>query len=76
MGRVPLPPLRAPLSLFEKGARWCRAYLFVLQTKALAYLFVIGLFWLEIRYVMVFCLLFVVNRPYLLIDNVIFFSFR
>ena len=45
MGREPLPPPRAPLSLFEKGARWCRAYLFVLERKALAYLFVVGLFW-------------------------------
>ena len=54
MGREPLPPPRAPLSLFEKGARWCRAYLFVLEKKALAYLFVVGLFWLEIRYVLIF----------------------
>ena len=73
MGYVPLPPPRAPLSLFEKGARWCRAYLFVLPTKALAYLLNIGLFRLEIRYVMVFCVLFVVNRPYLQIDHVLFF---
>ena len=74
MGREPLPPLRAPLSLFEKGARWCRAYLFVLERKALAYLFVVGLFWLEIRFVLIFlrCL----YRPCLLIDRVIFFSFR
>ncbi len=41
----------------------------------LAYLFVIGLFWLEIHYVMNFGLLFVVNRPYLLIDSFLFFSF-
>jgi hypothetical protein len=54
MGREPLPPPRAPLSLFEKGARWCRAYLFVLERKTLAYLFVVGLFWLEIRYVLIF----------------------
>ena len=54
MGREPLPPPRAPLSLFEKGARWCRAYLFVLERKALAYLFVVGLFWLELRYVLIF----------------------
>ena len=50
MGREPLPPPRAPLSLFEKGARCCGAYLFVLDIKALAYLFVVGLFWL--KYVM------------------------
>ena len=54
MGREPLPPPRAPLSLFEKGARWCRAYLFVLERKALAYLFVVGLFWLKVRYVLIF----------------------
>ncbi len=54
MGREPLPPPRAPLSLFEKGARCCRASLFVLERKALAYLFVVGLFWLEIRYVLIF----------------------
>jgi hypothetical protein len=53
MGYVPLPPPRAPLSLFEKGARWCRAYLFVLPTKALAYLLNIGLFRLEICYVLI-----------------------
>jgi hypothetical protein len=44
MGREPLPPPRAPLSVFEKGARCCRAYLFVLERKALAYLFVVGSF--------------------------------
>ena len=54
MGREPLPPPRAPLSLFETGARCCGAYLFVLDIKALAYLFVVGLFWLEIRYVLIF----------------------
>ena len=54
MGREPLPPPRAPLSLFEKVARWCKAYLFVLERKTLAYLFVVGLFWLELRYVLIF----------------------
>ena len=54
MGREPLPPPRAPLSLFEKGARCCGTYLFVLERKALAYLFVVGLFWLELRYVLIF----------------------
>ena len=70
MGREPLPPPRAPLSLCEKGARWCRAYLFVLERKTLAYLFVVGLFWLEIRYVLIF--FFCLYRPYLFIDCVIF----
>ncbi len=71
MGREPLPPPRAPLSLCEKGARWCRAYLFVLERKALALFVVVGLFWLEICYVLIF--LFVCIGPCLLIDRVIFF---
>ena len=73
MGREPLPPPRAPLSLFEKGARWCRAYLFVLERKALAYLLSIGLFWLEIRYVLIFfvCLFVCIGLVCLLI--VLFF---
>jgi hypothetical protein len=54
MGREPLPPPRAPLSLFRRARCWCKAYSFVLKRKALAYLFVVGLFWLELRYVLIF----------------------
>ncbi len=73
MGREPLPPPCAPLSLFKKGARWCRAYLFVLERKALAYLFVVGLFWLEIRYVLIFFVCsFVFIGLVCLFDRVIF----